>query len=86
MKFERRDIMLIAGLVLFMFGLIPFMAPIYAIIIVIIMYFGIKFYVAKRKQAIQNEIGQGLCMECGSNLVENKCPQCDSESPSSLRE
>ena len=86
MKFERRDIILIAGLVLFMFGLIPFMPPIYAIIIVILMYFGIKVYVAKKKQSIQNEIGQGLCMECGSKLVENKCPQCDSESPSSLHE
>ena len=86
MKFERRDIMLIVGLVLFMLGLIPFMAPVYAIIIVIIMYFGIKVYVAKKRQSIQNEIGQGLCMECGSKLIENKCPHCNSNPTSNPHE
>ena len=80
MKFERRDILLIVGLVLFMLGLIPFMAPVYAIIVVILMYFGIKVYVAKKRQSIQNEIGEGLCMECGSKLDDNKCPYCNSDS------
>ena len=80
MKFERRDILLIVGLVLFMLGLIPFMAPVYAIIVVILMYFGIKIYVAKKRQSIQNEIGEGLCMECGSKLDDNKCPHCNSDS------
>ena len=77
MKFERRDIMLIAGLVLFMFGLIPFMAPIYAAIIVIILYFGLKIYAGKKKQRIQKEIGDGICMECGSKIFGKKCPNCD---------
>ena len=78
MKFQRRDILLIAGLVLFMIGLIPFMSPAYAAIIVIIMYFGIKVYVGKRTQSIQRDVGEGICMECGSSVTDKKCPVCDS--------
>ena len=78
MKFERRDIILIAGLVLFMIGLIPFMSPMYAVIIVILMYFGIKFYVAKRRQLMERDVGEGLCLECGAKIHEKKCPNCDS--------
>ena len=76
LKFERRDILLIAGLLLFMMGLIPFMAPMYAAIIVIMMYFGIKVYVGKRKQLIQKDMGEGICMECGSRIFDKKCPRC----------
>ncbi len=78
MKFERRDILLIAGLVLFMIGLIPFMTPVYAAIIVILMYFGIKIYVGKRKQSIEKDVGEGICMDCGAKVVDKKCPNCDS--------
>ena len=77
MKFERRDAILIAGLLLFMIGLIPFMMPIYAAIIVTLMYFGIKFYVGMRKKSISAEIGEGICMECGSKIHNKKCPNCD---------
>jgi len=77
LKFERRDILLIAGLILFMIGLIPFMTPAYAVIIVILMYFGIKIYVGKRKQSIEKDVGEGICMECGSKVVDKKCPNCD---------
>ena len=77
MKFERRDAILIVGLLLFMIGLIPFMMPIYAVIIVTLMYFGIKFYVGRRKKSISNEIGEGICMECGSKIHNKKCPNCD---------
>lgn len=68
---------MIVGLLLFMIGLMPFMAPIYAVIIVVLMYFGIKFYVGKKKQSISCDIGEGICMECGSKIVEKKCPNCD---------
>ena len=77
LKFERRDILLIAGLLLFMIGLIPFMAPMYAALIVIAMYFGIKVYVGKRKQLIQKDVGEGICMECGSRVFNKKCLNCD---------
>ena len=81
MKFERRDLLLVVGLVLFMIGLIPFMAPVYAAIVVILMYFGIKVYVAKKKQSIERDVGEGICVECGSKIFNKKCPNCD-HSPS----
>ncbi len=77
LKFERRDILLIVGLLLFMVGLTPFMAPVYAVVIVVIMYFGIKVYVGKRKQSIERDVGEGICMECGSKIFNKKCPNCD---------
>ncbi len=60
-----------------MIGLLPFMAPIYAVLIVLSMYFGIKVYVGKRRQLIENDIGEGICMECGSKILDEKCPKCD---------
>ena len=78
MKFERRDMLLVVGLLLFIIGLLPFMAPVYAVVIVIIMYFAIKVFVAKRKQSIQKDVGEGICMECGSRIFDKKCPNCDS--------
>ncbi|MEX0861269.1 hypothetical protein [Nitrosopumilus sp.] len=77
MNFVRRDIILIVGLFLFMIGLLPFMAPIYAVLIVLGMYFGIKVYVGKRRQLIENDVGEGICMECGSKILNKKCPKCD---------
>ncbi len=77
MKFERRDILLIVGLLLFMVGLIPFMAPLYAAIIAVIMYVGIKAYVGNRRRYIRQDVGEGLCMECGSKIINKKCTNCD---------
>ena len=77
LKFEKRDVILIVGLLLFMVGLTPFTGLALAIIIVIIMYFGIKLYVKKRKQSIENDVGEGICMECGSKVLDRKCPNCD---------
>ncbi len=44
------------------------------------MFFGIKFYVTRKRQMIENDVGEGLCMECGFKIIENKCPNCDAES------
>jgi len=77
LNFVRRDIVLIVGLLLFLIGLLPFMAPIYAVLIVLGMYFGIKVYVGKRRQLIENDVGEGICMECGSKILDKKCPKCN---------
>jgi len=60
-----------------MIGLIPFMQPIYAIIISIMIYFGIKVFVGRRKKLIANKIGEGLCVVCGEKIIDKKCPKCD---------
>ena len=77
MGFEKRDIILIAGVLLFMIGLIPFMQPIYAVIIAISMYVGIKVFVARRKKMLDEKIGEGFCVECGEKIIGKKCPICD---------
>ena len=77
MNFEKRDIILIAGIVLFMIGLIPFTAPIYAVIIAIAIYFGIKVFVGRGKKIMQKQIGEGFCAACGEKIIDKKCPNCD---------
>ena len=76
LNFEKRDLILIAGLLFFMIGLIPFMGAIYAVLIVIVMYFGIKFYVVSRKKSISKEI-EGICADCGGKITNQNCPQCN---------
>ena len=78
LNFEKRDIILIAGLLFFMIGLIPFMGAIYAVLIVIVMYFGIKFYVITKRKSITKDIGEGICVDCGSKIFNQKCTNCDS--------
>ncbi|MDC4215498.1 MAG: hypothetical protein MTZ48_01375 [Candidatus Nitrosopumilus limneticus] len=77
MKFERRDLILIAGLILVMLGLIQYLGPAYSTIIVIALYIGIKVYVGKKRQLIEQDVGEGICMECGSKIMNKKCPSCD---------
>jgi len=79
LNFEKRDLILIAGIVLVMIGLIPFMAPIYAAIIGILLYFGVKVFIGRRKKIILDDVGQGICMECGFKIIAKRCPNCDNE-------
>ena len=78
MNFERRDVILIVGLILVMLALIQYLGPAYSAIIVIGLYFGIKIYVGKKRQLIQRDVGEGICMECGSKIINKKCTNCDS--------
>ena len=78
LNFERRDIILIVGLILVMVALIQYLGPAYSAIIVIGLYFGIKIYVGKKRQLIQRDVGEGICMECGSKIINKKCTNCDS--------
>ena len=36
-----------------------------------------QFYVGKRKKSIIADVGEGICMECGSKIQNKKCPNCD---------
>jgi len=77
LKFERRDIILIAGLILVMLGISQFLGLVYSAIIAIGLYFGIKIYVAKKNQSIREDVGEGICMECGSKIIDKKCSNCN---------
>ncbi|MDE1727885.1 MAG: hypothetical protein KGI02_01030 [Thaumarchaeota archaeon] len=61
-----------------MIGMMSVLAPAYALVIAVLIYFGIRVFVGRRKKQIQREIGQGICVTCGAKIMDNKCPQCDS--------
>ena len=60
-----------------MIGMMSFIAPIYAVIIAITIYFGVRVLVGRRKRQIQKSVGEGVCAICGEKIVESKCPICD---------
>lgn len=78
MKFEKREILLIVGVLFLMVGMMSVLAPVYALVIAILAYFGIRVFVGRRKRQIQREIGQGICAICGTKISGGKCPKCDS--------
>jgi membrane protein implicated in regulation of membrane protease activity len=75
--FEKREILLILGVLFLMIGLLLFLPLIYAIIIAIVAYFGIRVFVGRRKKQIQKAVGEGMCAICGARIIQNKCPNCD---------
>tara|TARA_B100000029_G_scaffold502707_1_gene578435 strand:- start:859 stop:1104 length:246 start_codon:yes stop_codon:yes gene_type:complete len=80
LAFERRSIMLIAGILFLLLGLIGAgLPPIYAIIISIVIYVGIKIFVGRRKKMIAESVGEGICLKCGEKVVNKKCPNCDAK-------
>ena len=77
-KWHRRDFLLIAGILCLLIGLMGVgLAPIYAIIISITIYFGIRIFIGRRKKMIERDVGDGLCAKCGSKIEDKKCPICD---------
>ena len=80
LSFERREILLIAGILFFLIGLIGVgLQPIYAIIISITIYIGIKVIVGRKKKMIFKSVGEGICIKCGEKVTNKKCPNCDSK-------
>ena len=80
MKFDRRELLLIGACLFFLIALMAVLSPIYAIIITIAIYFGIKLLVTKRKRMIQADIGSGICADCGEGLDGKFCKNCNHES------
>jgi divalent metal cation (Fe/Co/Zn/Cd) transporter len=77
-KWHRKDFLLIIGILFFLIGLIGVgLTPIYAIIISLTIYFGIRIFVGRRKKMIEESVGEGICVKCGSKIENKKCPICD---------
>lgn len=75
---KRKDFLLIIGILFFLIGLMGVgLPPIYAIIISITIYFGIRIFVGRRKKMIEKSVGEGICVKCGSKIENQKCPICD---------
>ena len=80
MGFQRRDVLLIAGILFFLIGLIGVgLQPIYAIIISIAIYIGIRVIVGRQKKIISKSVGEGICVKCGERVINKKCPNCDAK-------
>ena len=78
MSFEKRDIILIAGILFFMIGLLGVgLNLVESVGISIAIYFGIKIFVGRRKKFLDQKIGEGFCAECGEKIIAKKCPNCD---------
>jgi hypothetical protein len=75
--FEKREIILILGVLFLMIGMLPFIAPVYAVVIAVAIYFGMRVFVGRRKKQMQKAIGEGVCAVCGEQIVNKKCPKCD---------
>jgi hypothetical protein len=75
--FEKREIVLIVGVLFLMIGMMPFIAPVYAVLIAIGVYFGMRVFVGRRKKQMQKALGEGICVVCGAKVANNKCPNCD---------
>ena len=68
---------LIAGILLFMIGLLAIIPLFYALIISIGIYFGIKIVASRRKKALEQKIGRDYCAKCGKKITGKKCSKCD---------
>ncbi len=79
MIFERRDIILIVGIILVVLGITQYIRIEISALIGILLFFGIKVYVARKRRMIENDVGEGVCMECGFKIIDKKCPNCDLE-------
>jgi len=78
LAFKRKDFLLIIGILFLLIGLMGVGLPaIYAIIISITIYFGIRIFVGRRKKMIEKSVGEGICVKCGSRIENKKCPICD---------
>ena len=78
--YEKRELILIVGIAFMVIGLMGVGLPmIYAIIISIAIYFGIKVYAGRKKKAILKNAPEGLCAICGEKIIDKKCPNCDSK-------
>jgi UPF0716 family protein affecting phage T7 exclusion len=79
LNFEKRDVILIAGIILVVLGITQYVPLLYSSLIGMLLFFGIKVYVHRKKKMIENDVGEGICMECGFKIIDKKCPNCDSK-------
>ena len=70
---------MIAGIFLVVLGITQYVPIQYSALIGILLYFGIKFYVVRKRRMIEQDVGQGVCLECGFKIIDDKCPNCDLE-------
>jgi hypothetical protein len=79
LSYHKKEILLVGGVLLFMIGLLGVGLPlIYAVIIAVGIYVGIKVYVGRQQRLLTKEIPEGVCADCGSKIIAGNCPNCSS--------
>ncbi|MGQ0606100.1 MAG: hypothetical protein ACT4OD_03980 [Candidatus Nitrosotenuis sp.] len=74
----KREWILIAGILLFMIGLLGVgLALIYSVLIAVSIYVVVKVYVGRSRLKIVKDIPEGICVNCGAKILGGKCPNCD---------
>ena len=56
-----------------MIGMMAVLAPIYAAVIAILIYFAMRVFVGRRRKQMKITVGEGICATCGEKIVEDKC-------------
>lgn len=80
MSYQKKEILLVAGVLFFMIGLLGAGLPlIYSVIIAVGIYVGIKVFVGRRQRLIEKEIPEGVCVVCGAKIIGGNCPNCDAD-------
>lgn len=70
---------MIVGITLVVLGITQYIRIEISALMGILLFFGIKVYVARKRRMIENDVGEGVCMECGFKIIDKKCPNCDLE-------
>jgi hypothetical protein len=80
LSYQKKEILLVAGVLFFMIGLLGAGLPlIYSVIIAVGIYVGIKVFVGRRQRLIEKEIPEGVCVACGAKIIDGNCPNCDGD-------
>ena len=74
-RFYRRDLVLLAASVLFAMAGAMYLGAA-GIAIGAALFFGMKMIAVKRQEAVERQVGEGLCIECGQRVVDGACPDC----------
>lgn len=74
-RFYRRDLVLLAASVLFAMAGAMYLGAA-GIAIGAALFFGMKMIAVKRQEAVERQVGEGLCIECGQRVVGGACPDC----------
>lgn len=77
MKFVKRDLILLAGSFLVFLGLSGYVEDYIAVIIATGIFFGIKTFTHSRQKFLEKHTGEGFCAQCGAQIIDKKCPNCD---------
>ncbi|MFQ5969051.1 MAG: hypothetical protein ACE5J2_00950 [Nitrososphaerales archaeon] len=83
MQGNRREILLIVGMIFITISLVAYLGFLYGIVASLLIYFGVKFYVGwqkKRLLELREKTLTFVCNLCGNKFTGSECSKCGSTS------